>query len=407
MPTVGQYLQPTPGNKTIIQTHNHAARLYIDNFFALAPKTGWMFYVVFDINPAAITDPSWLNNRSQTEAGMLVKSVDLPKFTAKTEVLNQYNRKTVVQTYLSYDPIMIMMHDDMSNITHRLWLNYYKYYFADAATAGITQLAGGLGKTVSGAIGSAFGGSGLGGLVGGVLGGIAGNAVSGLIGDAGGAGGATGGFTPGNQYSNINNLYSPTNYGLNSPLVNSPFFRSITIYQLNRQLFTSYQLINPLVKGWEHDKLNQTDGRKTAESRMTVNYETVVYGTGRVTKDNPTGFAVFNYDNTPSPLGAGSGGSILGGALTGAADIFGSALGINGNGSNPINVLNAAVLGAGILTGSAGNAGGGTFSLFSALTGTPNNSGFQGGPAGSNLNLNLGSSSPSVVASPVSLGFTI
>lgn len=404
MPSIGEYLQPTAGNKVVLQTHNHAARLYIDDFFSLAPKTGWMYYVVYDINPAAITDPSWLNNRSQTEAGMLVKAADLPKFAPKTEVVNQYNRKTVIQTSLTYNPVSITMHDDQSNITHRLWLNYYKYYFADAATAGITQLAGGLGKTVSGAVGTAFGGSALGKLAGGVLGGIAGNAVSGLIGNSGIAGGAAGGFTPGNQYSSFTDLYAPTDYGLNSALVNSPFFRSITIYQLNRQLFTSFQLINPIIQSWEHDKLDQSNTTKIAESKMTVAYETVVYGTGRVTKDNPTGFAVFHYDNTPSPLGAGRGGSALGGALTGAADIFGSAFGINsGDGSKPVNVLNAAVLGAGILTGTANNAFGGSFSLVSALTGTPNNSGFQGGPAGSNLNLNLGGSGSGLIASAVKL----
>lgn len=363
----------------------------MDNLYALAPKTGWLYYVVYDINPAAITDPSWLNYQSQTEAGMLVKSADLPRFSAQTEVVNQYNRKTVVQTGLKYNPVSITMHDDMSNITHNMWLNYYKYYFADAATSAITQLSNAAGQLVGSAIGNNFTGNGGTGLAGGLLGGLAGSSISSLISGSGLAGGAAGGFTPGNQYSSFNNLYSPTDYGMNSPLVIAPFFRSITMYQMNRQLFTSHTLINPLIQSWDHDKLDQSNGAKLAESKMTVTYETVAYGVGQVKKDNPTGFAVFHYDNAPSPIGVGSGSSTADGLKYGAADIFGNAFGIGNTGKNPINGLNAAVLGAGILTGGTANAFGGSFSVLGSLTQTLGlGTGFQGGPGGSNLNLDLG-----------------
>ena len=85
-----------------------------------------------------------------------------------------------------------------------------------------------------------------------------------------------------NKYLPPNDLFNPVNYGLNSKLVVAPFFRSITIYQLNRKIFTSYKLVNPLLASWDHDRLDQTAGSKLSESKMNVNYEAVFYGVGKV-----------------------------------------------------------------------------------------------------------------------------
>ena len=370
MPAVNDFLHPSNSN-LIVKSYQHATRLYLDNLYGLAPKASWMYYVLYDINPAAITDPSWLSREHTTEIGMLVKSADLPKFTPQTEVVNQYNRKTVIQKGITYNPINIAMHDDQNNTTHNMWLNYYRYYFGDANNGVGTQLALGAGQIASNAVSSSLGGFGgaAGGLAGSILGGLTGNAVTGLVNGVASAG--LGGFLPGSQYTNNNNLYGATDYGLNSPLVRAPFFRSITIYQMNRHLFTSFQLVNPIISQWEHDKIDQSQS-KFAESKMTVAYETVFYGKGQVKKDNPTGFAMFHYDNDPSPLGVG-GGSGLNGALLGAIDLFGDVTGIGNTGNNPINGLNAAVLGAGILTGGITGLGGlnsSNFSIAGALGGT-------------------------------------
>jgi hypothetical protein len=60
---------------------------------------------------------------------------------------------------------------------------------------------------------------------------------------------------------------------------------------------------------------------------MTVQYEAVIYGQGKVSTGNPTGFAQDFYDNTPSPLTLLGGGKVglfgQGGILGGAADIVG------------------------------------------------------------------------------------
>lgn len=308
---IGKFLQPVITTGIQLKDYAHASRLYADSVFALAPKAGWMYYVVFDIEPAAITDQQWANQQRITEVGMLVKSADLPKFSVQTEVVNQYNRKTVVQKNIVYNSVNLALHDDQSNVVHNLWLNYYRYYFADSTWGG------------TGPIGTARDN--------------------------------TPGAYQNNKYLPPNDLFNPVNYGLNSKLVSAPFFRSITIYQLNRKLFTSYKLVNPIIKSWEHDRVDQSAGNRLAESKMTVDYEAVFYGSGQVKKDTPSGFAVFHYDSSPSPLSiAGSGNNSLfgpGGVIPGALDLFGDVSNILNPDSqvSPLGVLGTVLKGTNLV----------------------------------------------------------
>jgi hypothetical protein len=351
MPSIGNFLQSVADTGIQVKDFAHASRLYADSVFALAPKAGWLYYVVFDVEPSAITDQQWANQQRLSEVGMLVKAADLPKFSIATEVVNQYNRKTVIQKNINYNPVSINMHDDQSNVVHNLWVNYYRYYYADSTWGG------------TGPIGTARDN--------------------------------TPGAFQNNKYLPSTDLFNPVNYGLNSKLTVAPFFRSITIYQLNRKLFTSYKLVNPIIQSWEHDRVDQTQGNKVAESKMSVNYEAVFYGVGRVKKDTPTGFAVFHYDTSPSPLSlAGGGNNSLfgpGGAVPGALEIFGDVSNILNPDSNigPLGVLGTVIKGASLVRNVKGitkeslRAEG-----YKILEGTLRNAS-QGGLNGLGVNLNL------------------
>ena len=369
--SLGSYLQPVLGG--LLDPHGnmgdyqHAARLFVDNQFALAPKNGWIFYVSFDISQSAIQGSAggavgpgqgsgllglikstlqavddW-PGRHQQELGMLVKSADLPKFTVEQEYVNQYNKKTLVQKKINYNPINLTFHDDMSNVTHRLWVYYYNYYYAD----GQNSLVGSIQTPSMGAmIGKALGG-GIGSMIGSAIGGAVQKAV----------GNTPAGYIPNNQYQNNSMLHQPGDYGLNNGQT-VPFFNSITLYQLNQQQFTSYTLVNPIITEWQHDKLDVSDGKKVAENKMTIAFETVLYGTGQVAVGNPPGFATIHYDQSPSPLSVlGSVGNALNG--TGASNVFGAVTGLQGL-SNPLaggitaasllankSVMSAAALGIG------------------------------------------------------------
>ena len=229
-----------------LRDYQHASRLYIDDNYAYSPKVGFLYYVVFNINPDAIIDEQWKNTGSM-DVGVLVKKIDLPKFSVATETLNQYNRKTVVSTKLTYTPVSVEFHDDNIDVINKLWVNYYKHYFADSTYG------------TSGGVPVAF----------------------------------------------KDTKYGETDYqyGIYDNNNKIPFLTSIEIYSLHQQNFTQVTLINPKITEWAHDSLNQSEGSKTMQNRMNVAYENVLYDYGQIIAEtDPPGFASVYYDKTPSPL---------------------------------------------------------------------------------------------------------
>jgi len=255
-----------------LKSYSHASRLYVDNFYQYAPKNGWIYYVVFNINKS-ITLPlvqSYVNNNPTV--GALVKTAELPKFKIATEVLNQYNKKTYVQSKIEYTPVSLTLHDDHDNTTTALWEAYYRYYFADNSEPA-TDFQVGPKKFDD------------------------------------------------QKYRPQPSSGSRVDYGLNNGIKQYlPFFKSISIFQLNRQQFTGFNLINPIITDWSHDSLNQSES-KFLENKMTIGYETVQYATGKLKGNNlgPDAYLEIIYDKTPSPLGVGG---------TGLPNIFGGIKGI-------------------------------------------------------------------------------
>ena len=256
-----------------LKSYSHASRLYVDNYYQYAPKVGWIYYVMFNINPD-ITLPLVQSYRQNNPTiGALVKSAELPKFKMATEVLNQYNKKTYVQSKIEYTPVTLALHDDHDNTTTALWEAYYRYYFADNSEATKSFVSG-----------------------------------------------------P-DKFNDLKYRPQPSegsrvDYGMNNGIKTyKPFFKSISIFQLNRQQFTGFNLVNPIITDWSHDSLNQSDG-KLLENKMTIGYETVQYATGKLKSNNinsPDAFLELIYDKTPSPSGIGG---------TGLPNIFGGIKGI-------------------------------------------------------------------------------
>jgi hypothetical protein len=277
---VGGTFGPT-GN---LRDYEHANRLYVQNNYARAPKVGFLYFVEFNINSKAVRNQQWQQQKGDRDVGFLVKKIDMPKFSVTTEIENQYNRKTIVQTGIKYAPVNIEFHDDNSDLTTGLWTNYYKYYYADS---------------VYGDYGS------------GISKGQSSSAV------------AFNNAKSGTRYSN-----KPYPYGLNSGQTN-PFFNSINIYVLHQHKFTKMTLVNPLITEWSHDNLDQTESNKVLSSKMTVAYEAVLYGSGKIRKGKDGGhFIEQYYDQTPSPLSVGGNGSSTlfgeGGVIAGADSVFDS-----------------------------------------------------------------------------------
>ena len=103
-----------------VKDYQHASRLFVNNNYERSPKYTWLFHVYFDLNPELTT----VNQRNQIEAGMLVKSADLPKFRVDTKTFNNYNRPSIAQSKIRYEDINITFHDDSANIVRLLWFDY-------------------------------------------------------------------------------------------------------------------------------------------------------------------------------------------------------------------------------------------------------------------------------------------
>lgn len=236
--------------------YQHAARVFVDGDFALAPRLKFQYHVQFS------------GKGCGPDLNVLVKSIDLPKFQITNETVNQYNRKRVIQSTMTYQPITIKMHDDNSNTVRKLWESYYKYYFSDTKAA-----------------------------------------KNGLY---------------------RKSQWAPMSfYGLENEPV-KPFLDFIKVHTFAKRQWVGYKLINPIIISWSHDTMNYASS-DVAEHTMTVAYEAVVYDSGSAAAGTPSGFGQGRYDQTPSPLTLGGRTSTsavdgTGGVRTGAEQVLGSNL---------------------------------------------------------------------------------
>jgi len=258
----------------------HAARLFTDNEFRLAPKQKFLYHVTLNLNDNVVNKvlPGWVQ-RHTNEVNMLVKSVTMPKFDIQVETKNQYNRKKNLKTRIDYSPVNIIFHDDNNSIVTQLWTAYYNYYFADG-TYGSRDGAGAPNQTAR-------------------------------------------------PYSRFNAYGSTSTHSDRFGLDNNqyePFFTSIQISQLARHQYLTMTLVNPIIESWQHDTLDNSASAEPVQSSMTVAYEAVFYADGPIQEGStPKGFASEHYDLTPSPIAAGSGTSLFGssGVLAGGVSVLG------------------------------------------------------------------------------------
>lgn len=257
--------------RVYLRDWTHAAKVFLPNRHGNAGKVKFTFHTYFGINQQA-----WQPTDYDQNYGLLVKQVKLPTFNIDVETMNQYNRKRLIQSKIKYQPIDITFHDDnMSQVT-AMWDAYYRYNYADSWNPVVSHWDP---KSTT--------------------------------------------FSPSNF--NRRNIYDPSlsgdqEYGYrgdargtgegNEGGEKTPFFNNITVYGLWQGNYIAYTLINPIITSFDHDTYAYDDGQGTMQNRMTVDYETVIYNTGKIDdKERPDvveGFMDdFNYDNTESPLEQG------------------------------------------------------------------------------------------------------
>jgi hypothetical protein len=264
-----------------LKDYTHASKTFTSAGYALTPKFKFLFHVFFNINTAQIPQLQAAYGSGEVATiGLMVKNIELPKFKIDTTVMNQYNRKRVIQSKMHYEPSRITFHDDQSDLIRNMWYNYYSYYYKDPSQQyqGVSATSGTIGQLQT--------------------------------------------LSNGFNY-NTNDIYNQTrlsadwgyigesysdgtNTGTNAG-GKPQFFRDITIYGLNQKKYAAWTLINPMITSWNSDSFDYSEGAGTLQNDVQIEFETVKYYSGAIGGAKPSnavaGFAdPAHYDTVPSAI---------------------------------------------------------------------------------------------------------
>ena len=261
-----------------LKDYTHASKTFSTNGYENAPRLKFLFHVYFNLNTTQIpTLRNIFSTPDQSTIGLLVKSIDLPKYKLDVETLNQYNRKRLVQKKIEYNPISVKFHDDAGDLIRNMWYNYYAYYYKDANQQYRGQIAtnGSIGPSATYSNGFDY------------------NSRDIYVNER-----------AVNDWGYIGEAYSD---GTNAAGGKPAFFKDISIYGFNQHKFVEYVLVNPMISEWNHDTYDYSQDASPMENNVTLNYETVKYYSGAIGGDRPDtnvqGFASPSYyDQIQSPL---------------------------------------------------------------------------------------------------------
>lgn len=245
------------------------------NLFTNHPRLPFEFYVNINLytggdNDAFVRD--FLDKAELQQLMPLIKSVDMPSIKIETTTLNQYNRKRVCQTGLSFEPVKMVMHDVVDGKSLRFWDMYYRYYFADGNEPGVNS---------PNRVDTSSGGS---------------YSTDAMLASTVGPSASVNNYTmntpavdstsstnTNGEKSGLQNIVSDTldnhNFGFNLETVGNirSLIKSIDIYQVHGGKFNQVTLVNPRISAFTHDNLSYASSEKTVEITFTFAYEYAYY----------------------------------------------------------------------------------------------------------------------------------
>jgi len=208
------------GLSLMLGDSHHASNTYgmTGATFTNVPKSKFLFFVKF-YRPAAAGGSDW-----QTGLPFVVKNIDRPRISFKTETLNQYNRKRIVQTSHEFETLQLRFHDTVNPALQRMFVEYYQYYYGDSKVYDTG------GQVVY-------------------------DVVTGEPYKQG-----SWGFLP---------PLEAQNYGY--------FFSHIEVYQLYAGMMEKFTLINPKISSYNPDDFDYSIGNVSNEIQMSVDFEGISY----------------------------------------------------------------------------------------------------------------------------------
>lgn len=244
------------------------------------PRVPFEYYVNINLNQVGTAKAfvaKFFNSADLSQIAPLVKSVEMPSMKIGTDALNQYNRKRLSQSTISYEPIKMVFHDVADGKTLKFWEMYYRYYFADgfeparnapknvqtnSSSMSVETLISNLTPKLN---------SNLANLPASVVSMFSGKKAS-----------ATATNTSGEKsvlQNIVSNQLDNHNFGYNLPQVQNErnLIESIEIFQVHGGRYNSVTIVNPKISAFTHDVLSYAVGDKTLELTFTLDYEYAFY----------------------------------------------------------------------------------------------------------------------------------
>jgi hypothetical protein len=190
-----------------------------------APRQKYLFLVRFVRGTGDGNKSTWQDGLS-----FACKRFDRPRVMFETQVLNQYNKKRIVQTGIKYNPVKIEYHDTADQKVMQMWHEYSSYYFGDFRKVNANDW----------------------------------------------------------QYDIVNPDYKDaggTGFGLTLPKDSekspSSFFTAMECYQFAGGTYTQFDLVNPKIISFDPDEMDY--GSDVGHGlTMTIDYEAIVYHNNNV-----------------------------------------------------------------------------------------------------------------------------
>lgn len=170
------------------------------------------------------------NDELRVRMSSLVRAADLPQVEFKTQTMNEYNKKKIVNTGIEYQPVTIRVVDTASNAWLQIIMKYFAYHYMNPRNKtqtgnrdinSTTNFEGGLDF-----IGSQFG---------------------------------------------AGSPFDSNKYGYN-PNLNANFFERIDYVLYHAQKGVQYSLLNPVMTGFTHTPIDYASN-ELMEFTMTFQYE--------------------------------------------------------------------------------------------------------------------------------------
>jgi len=246
------------------------------------PRVPFEYYINLRLNnvgTAATYIKNYFNTASYAQIAPLVKTVEMPSFKIETTPLNQYNRKRLSQTKVTFEPVKVVFHDVADGKTLKFWEMYYRYYFGDGTEPGMNSPKQDQSKNNTYSLESFLNNvtpsinPNLANLPSSVKSLFQSNAPTNANSPTNTVGSKQ------NTDNIISNVLNSHQFGFNLDQVGSirNLIQTLEIYQVHAGRFNQVTLVNPRVAAFTHDVLNYAEGGKTLELTFTFEYEYAYY----------------------------------------------------------------------------------------------------------------------------------